>query len=341
MNRRPGIALIIALVMLLLVEAMAAGMLALALHARLVAASQLRTASANAAAHLAAEAVLVNWQGAGFDTLAPGGVLSPPSGRGSAGDASWSSTVERITASSFLLRSDARVGGGNAFSLASAMAVARTLDRPKVLQQFNAAIISAGPLVIAGQSRILSAPTLLPPAWSDSLCPPIPHLADPAALLSAAPPVVSETVELSGAVVVDTTPALGANALGNLDWSDVAQIADTTIRDVLILAADSSYRFTYADGDLTMSGAGDGILMVDGVLTIAAGSTFTGLIVARDGLSVGPDSHIHGAVASHGGYALFDAAAVTYSRCALARITLLTAATGRPAFGRRRFVPVF
>lgn len=341
MSSRPGIALPLALVMLLLVEAMAAGMLALALHARLVAASQLRSASADAAAHFAAETVIANWQGAGFDTLAHGSVFAPPSGRGSAGDAVWSSTVERMAASSFLLRSEARVGGGDAVSVAHALAVTRTLDRDAVFRQFHAAISSAGPLVLAGQSRIVSGPGALPPAWSDSLCPALPSVPDPVALISAVPPVVSQTVELTGPVVLDTTLAFASNALGNLSWSDVAQIADTTVSDILSLAADSSYRLTFARGDLTLSGTGEGILMVSGVLTILPGSAFTGLIVARDGLSVGPDARIYGAAASHGGYALFDGAEVTYSACAFTRITLLTPAADRPAFGRRRFIPVF
>lgn len=340
MSRRPGVALLIALVMLLLVEAMAAGMLALAMHTRLIAASRLRSAQAAAEAHFAVETVLATWPRAGFDTLVQGGVHSPPEGRGSAGDASWSSTVERLAASSFIVRAEARAGGGAAYSVARALAVARTLDREAVLQQFKAAIISAGPLVLAGQSRISVGPGL-PPAWSDSLCLSVPYITDSAAVLLGAPPVVSETVDLTGPVVLDTTIAFASNALGNFDWSDVAQIADTTVSDVLILPADSSYRLAFADGDLTMSGAGQGILMVSGVLTIQPGSTFTGLIVARHGLSVGPDASVHGAVASLGGYALFDAASVTYSGCAVARMIMLTPATDRPTFGRRRFIPMF
>jgi hypothetical protein len=341
MSRRPGIALLIALVMLLLVEGMAAGMLALAMHARLIAASQLRTANADAAAHLAAQTVLARWPDAGFDTLAQGAVLAPPTGRGTAGDVAWASTVERLAASSFLLRSEARVGGGTALSVGRAVAVARTLDRDAVLRQFNAAVTSAGLLVLAGQSRIQSEPATLPPAWSDSLCLSIPYRPAAAALLSGAPPVVSETVELAGSVVLDTTLAFAAQALGNLSWSEVPQIADTTVGEAVVLAADTSYRLTFADGDLTLSGAGQGILMVNGVLTILAGSTFTGLIVARDGLSVGPDARIFGAIASQGGYALFADATVAYSDCALARITLLTPAADRAAVGRRRFIPVF
>jgi hypothetical protein len=340
MSRRSGIALVIALVMLLLVEAMAAGMLALTMQARLVATSQLRTASADAAAHFGAETVLAAWAGAGFDTLGQGAVVEPLSGRGSAGDASWSSSVERISPSSFLVRTEARAGGGTAFSLAHAFAVARTLDRNAVLRQFNAAITSAGPLVLGGQSQIQSGPAL-PPAWSDSLCLSTPVLPDPVEVLAATPPIVSETVDLAGLVVFDTTLALTANALGNLSWSDVVQIADTIVNDVFVLAPDSSYRLVFADGDLTVSGVGEGILMVRGVLTILAGSAFTGLIVARDGLSIGPASHIYGAVASHGGFALVESTSLAYSRCALGRIFLLTPAANRPALSRRAFLPAF
>lgn len=128
MIKRSGIALVMTIVVLLLIELMAAGMLALATQSRLAADARLRTARAETAAQGTVQIVLAEWATAGFDSLPIGSNARPDFAAGTAGDASWSASVERLGAAQWLVRSRARVGAGRAFSAGSGIAIARTLD---------------------------------------------------------------------------------------------------------------------------------------------------------------------------------------------------------------------
>jgi hypothetical protein len=126
--RRPGIALVITIIILLLIEVMSAGMLAMATQSRLLVDSQMRTARADASAMAAAQTVLANWESAGFDTLETGVRVSVPAGSGSRADALWSAWVQRLGPAMWMIRTKSRVGDGHAYSLGRAVAIARTLD---------------------------------------------------------------------------------------------------------------------------------------------------------------------------------------------------------------------
>lgn len=128
MKSREGIAVVLAIIVLVLVELMSAGMLALASHARLAADSQLRTARADAAALGSIRATLERWPAGGFDTIPTGITVPAPFAGGSEADVSWSATVERLGPSTWLVRSRSRTGGGTAYSLGRRAALARTLD---------------------------------------------------------------------------------------------------------------------------------------------------------------------------------------------------------------------
>lgn len=128
MKRREGIAVVLAILVLVLVELMSAGMLALASHARLAADSRLRTARADAAALGSIRATIERWPAGGFDTIPTGTTVPAAFAAGSEADASWSATVERLGPATWLVRSRARVGGGAVYSLGRRAALARTLD---------------------------------------------------------------------------------------------------------------------------------------------------------------------------------------------------------------------
>lgn len=128
MRSRGGIAVVLAILVLVLVELMSAGMLALASHARLAADSRLRTARADAAALGSIRATIERWPAGGFDTVPAGTTIAAPFAGGSEADASWSATVERLGPATWLVRSRARAGGGTVHSLARRAAIARTLD---------------------------------------------------------------------------------------------------------------------------------------------------------------------------------------------------------------------
>lgn len=126
--RRPGIALVMTIVVLLLIEVMSAGMLAMATQSRLLVDSHLRTARADAAALTAAQTVLEEWESAGFDTIEAGVQVSVAHASGSRADAVWSAWVQRLGPAMWLIRTRSRVGDGHAYSLGRATAIARTLD---------------------------------------------------------------------------------------------------------------------------------------------------------------------------------------------------------------------
>jgi hypothetical protein len=125
---RPGIALVMTIMVLLIIEVMAAGMLAMATQSRLVVDSHMRTSRADALAMTAAQTVLENWESEGFDSLEVGAQASVRRASGSRADAMWSATVQRLGQAMWLIRARARVGGGHAYSLGHTIAIARTLD---------------------------------------------------------------------------------------------------------------------------------------------------------------------------------------------------------------------
>lgn len=334
---RAGMALVVTLAVLLVVEAMAAGMLALAIQSRLVADSELRRARADAEVTYAAASFLADWPAARFDTLPAGTTTALPAGAGAG-----SGTIERLARSTFLLRVRARTGADRVFALGSVLAIARMLDRERVAEELNAAVTAAGQLVVAGSARLSGGLMELPPEWNDSLCPALPPLPAAPAIRTSVPPVISETAELSGNVVVDTMLAPDSLALGYLSWRDVAQIADTVVAGSAELAIpDSSYPLIFAAGNLAVTGEGQGILAVAGVLTLAAGARFDGVIVARDGISIEPDARLFGAAAARSGDVLIESATVSHSPCALVRALLFSLASRKPVLGQRRFLPAF
>jgi hypothetical protein len=344
------------LVMLLLIEGMVAGMLALANHTRATAAAQLRNARADAAARAAVQRVLKQWESSTLDTLRVGALSTPPVGAGAEADASWSTTVERLP-TQFLIHAEARVGSAGTFSRSRVVAVARTLDRAAVLAELDAALKSEGQIVIAGAATMTA---------QDTSCTAAPPTG--AALVTAVPPIMAQSVVVTGAIVVDSTlPWRDSLALGNAMWSDIAAIADRTesgaITPAPIVTAGTCnaaasanwgdpmlpaspcagyFPLIYAAGDLTMiGGRGQGLLVVAGVLTMTGNAQFAGAIVARDGLSVGPAARLRGAALSRAGYALVDDAEMVFSPCMLAKVVTQTPAAHRLMPQWRRFLPVF
>lgn len=366
MRPRAGVALLMALVVLLFVEVMTAGMLALGTQARAVTASHIRTARADVAARNGVQSIIATWEPRRFDTLAAGSFIAVESR--SEADMSWSVTLERVQLGAYVLRGRAHVGGPLAFSTGRAVAVVRSLDRSAVLRDFNAPLTSVGTTVIAGTTRLIADLTSLPPAWSDSQCPPLEPLPAPNAVLAATAPMIGEGVELAGTVALDSLLAIpDSNALGGVKWSELEEIADRVESGSLTprpavdgercdLAAAGNwgdplkaepacadyFPLIYAPGDLRMEGGvGQGILAVAGSLTFSGDATFVGVAIAMHGLIVEPNARFYGALRSDGDVALIDSADLVYSRCAIARALTLTAAVRRAILQPRTFIPAF
>ncbi|HEX6559195.1 MAG TPA: hypothetical protein VF021_07015 [Longimicrobiales bacterium] len=366
MRNRAGIALVLALTVLLVVEALTACMLTLATQARLVGASDIRSARADAAAQLAVGRVLNAATQDRYDTL-PAGVIVPLITDAEA-DASWSATIERLQSGLFVIRANAQVGGGSAFSQARAVAIAHVLDRTAVLRESNSAVIGSGLTIMAGAAQITADPAGLPPTWPASICPAVPPLPMPDAMTTASPPTISATAAVTGSILVDTMLAIPDSlALGGLSWSELASVADRAESGIISPAAvhdatscDQAAAGNWGDpfqpgspcadyfplivsrGDLQVQGgAGQGILAVAGTLTLSAGASFVGVIIARDGVSIEPGAAVHGSVRSRGPAALIDDATIAYSRCAIARALAQTPAGRRLMLKPRTFIPAF
>lgn len=353
MKSRPGVALLLAIVVLLFIEAMAAGLLALSMQARLVAESDMRSTRARAAAELAVKSILRDWEGGRFDTLSVG--RPQTSIDRTAGDVSWLGTVERL-GGNFVVRGSALVGGSEAFSTSKAMAVVRMIDRRRVLADFNAALVSEGMTVVAGESTLS--------AQGDSCA--ADSLPAPFALATRYLPVIAAGVRIQGTTSVDSSLAADDSmALGGVRWSELAGIADRVemgtvepkpayFEDVCNVEAAANwgdpegstpcalyFPLIYAPGDLNFSGGvGQGILAVAGTLTLSAGSFFVGIIVARDGVVFEPGSKVAGSVRSQD-VTLVDTSEVQHSRCTIAGTLDGALAPRRPVLQRRIFIPAF
>lgn len=127
MKVRGGMAIVVAILVLLLIEAMTAGMIALATHARMISASQIRTARAQAAARRAIAGAFSRWSSGGIDSMAVGQTSWPVFAQGSVRDEAWALSVERLDLKNYLVSAKARVGGSRQFSDASATAVLWTV----------------------------------------------------------------------------------------------------------------------------------------------------------------------------------------------------------------------
>lgn len=128
MKPRPGIALVTVIVVLVLIEVMSAGMLAMATHSRMVVDARMRTARADAAALDAVQQVLESWEGGGFDTVAIGRIMRVATASPASMHVISSASVERLSPAMWLVRSESRVGDGQAYSLGASVAITRTLD---------------------------------------------------------------------------------------------------------------------------------------------------------------------------------------------------------------------
>ena len=116
-------------------------------------------------------------------------------------------------------------------------------------------------------------------------------------------------ITLSPAPVVDAENACDPNADANL--GDPLRVLG------LESPCGSYFPVIHATGDLTLSGgAGQGMLVVDGNLTLIAGARFTGVLLVRGAARLEANSRLTGIVVADR-LSLTDASAITYSACAV------------------------
>jgi len=319
-----GFALAVALLALVLISALLAGVFFAALQEVRLGRGALAAQRALAASEAGLADALAGWEPARMDGLAPwqsasfGGSLS-------AGTASFSGTVTRLNATLFLVRATGASGEARHVVGHIVRLVPPPLD-------FRAAL-SAARRVGVGASSLLNGDDSIPAGWSCPASLPAPGLriVDPGLVADADCPIGAC---VRGAPALAGDPSLG-QALEQLDvllaWARASASSARTYAPgasppALLgpvgtaLACDSSSQANWgeptdpplvagcasffpvvlAEGDLRISGGrGQGVLWVQGNLDVEGGFEFRGVVLVRGTLTVrGLGGRFLGAVAA-------------------------------------------
>lgn len=258
--------------------------------------------------------------------------------------------VWKLARNSFLLTSTGTAGDG-ASRATRRLALLVTLRIP-VLALDAAAIARQSALV--SDSSLIAGVDTVPPGWD---CPPAGSkrpaiVAPPVATvdtgactdrpcLSGAPPFRTDTLagsadtyERFGALdrdtvaaaalqladdVVLTSPSPALDAAGECDASRLDNLGDP----LRSLGAESPcadhFVVLHAPGNMRIEGGeGQGMLLVDGNLTLTRGARFSGVVVVRGVLEVTERSELHGSALAYG-VSVHDGSRIRYSSCVVER----------------------
>ena len=316
---RPGFAVATAVFALVVVGALAMGTLVAATTELRGGAGAVHEARATMAADWGLEQSIASWTREWNGRLARGysrqWTMSTPEG------AQISATVVRLADELYLITADARAGPARRH-------VARVVRLEMEDRPLPAALIVTRALSVSGSGTVDGADHR-PAHWD---CPP-------------------PLLPVPSLGVVDTASLL---RFGQLDWVTLAAMANSRVSLRVTGAAprftaeecDTSdpfnwgephkrnggpcvgyYPVVYAPGDLVVDGGrGEGLLIVDGNLTVQGGFEFFGVVLVRGALYGGPGgTHITGAVsvaAQPDSTPAFDGIAIEFSRCAVRRSLL-------------------
>lgn len=347
---RPGVALVMAVVAMAVLGALVAGVFFTALREQRDGRDSVRRVQALAAAEYGLTVALSpdSWRSS-WNVTARHGPLREIS---YAPEPGTSDTVRiwKLARNSFLLTSIA-VAGPEISKATRRIALLVTLRVP--LLAARSAVIAMNGAAVGDSSRISGTDTV-PPAWS---CPPADDerpavIVPPASSVDAAGCTVSHCILGAPTVAIDSAAA-GADMyqrFGPIDRDSIAsaalQLADDVVLSAPAPALDGAgecdtarldnlgdplrllgpespcadhFPVLHAPGNMRIQGgAGQGILLVDGDLTLASGAHFSGVVAVRGVLEITEHSELHGvALASrvvvHGG------SRARYSSCAVER----------------------
>jgi hypothetical protein len=304
-SARPGAALVLALLLLVVLDCIVLGTLHLALQEHRIGSNRADALRLRIVAENAIREGLGFWSGA-VDSMASG---SP--GRMLLQTGAAAARVERLGEHLFLIAAEARepaprVGRAAARLLVHPPALPRDIDAAPAPLSANGRVHVLASGIVTAQA----APECTPPARAAS------------SILTRSP---FDVVADAGALL-DGAPGL----------SGPRQIL--TVLDRLI-ALSRHHRVLSVSTDTVLSSDATGVLVIDGSLTIAAGVHIRGLIVARGSISIEPGSAVTGAV--HAGSDAVVAGTVQWSPCAVADAVSAARLTLPRAAGRRAWVPAF
>lgn len=377
---RCGSALVTTLIGLLLLELAIAGMLYVCMQERLVASVFTERLAVRLAARSAVDAVLANWPADSLRLLRPGEVYSPVEASDTlAGGESFDAEIERLHGGWFLVRGAGRPARRDVVG-ARAGAVVSMFETATIWRDFAAPLSAGGDVTIRAGTVIDGLHVAaLPPSWDPGDCPAT-ILADADSLLVAGvrPAIIvapEPNVDVHATSILEGWPAIARDSMiglagafdyaGPLDLARVVSFADRietgSVSPAPVVAGDACvtsaagnwgdpggtgpcadfFPLIYAPGDLEITGgAGQGVMIVDGHLSIGPGAHFTGAISARGGVTV-EHASVLGAVRA-GSATSIMAADLRYSICALGRAFASTSVFRRPIrHGERWWVPMF
>jgi hypothetical protein len=373
---RSGVVLPIVLMALLIVEILAAGTLALAHMQHSLVRERINALRAQVAAHSGAAELSGHWTDSLYQTVPPG-TRSIRFSHALDAHARFTTTLERLTPTLFLVHGNGFAGPVAADEAhASAGYLVAVPDISALAAQFGAAFTSIGGVQLSGNAVVSSdQATLAPFGWTVSECASWLQLpmAMPALLVADASTVsATSTATLTGQPAVleqSSLPQMRVDQLGQLDFAALRVLADRVESGSLQLDAlavtgtclvgapanwgaplDQShpcanyFPLIFAPTDLTIaSGAGQGVLIVDGDLTLAAGAQFFGVVLVKGRIVANAGALIEGAAqAGSASPSLLLGATVLRNNCAISRSLSLTPALNRAVPRRpRSWVPLY
>lgn len=369
-----GFGLLLALLVLLALGTLGTGLLFVSTQEGRVAAALLHTARARAGAESAARAALAGWRTSAYRALEPGGPRAAPGAAGTlAPDVAYHARVERLAAGLFLIRGEASTGPGpGPGARASVGLLVRGLLPAEFTPDLPAALSAAGPIEVLPGGIVDGTGAAGPPeGWNPDLCPPdsalgLPPGPRPGVLLPEDTPAPAGAVQGVPPVARDPglADATALAGLGPLGLADLAALADRTEAGAVAAAprtaagecdtgapgnwgdpADPAapcggyFPLIFAPADLALSGAGQGVLVVQGDLALAPGAAFHGAVLVTGRITVAAGAVVTGAVRA--GRASV-AGAVRFDACALGRALASAPGLDRPLRpAGRSWVPIF
>lgn len=352
-------ALVVALVTLVVLALAAAGAVLAAAQAFSAAAERTDAVRARALAGSAARvAAVAAWPA--VRRLPPSAALAGPDLAGGP-DAAGHAAIRRLAPGWIAVEGDGRARRAHAH----AGLLLHLLEIRELLAPFPAAVTGAavdlGATATVDGADPAAAPVGWPAAWCDGAVDTVAavfgagarpgvQVPAPGALAAAA------AATLAGAppVEVSAPPAAGAAGLGPLDWARIAAVADRTEAGTVRLAptagaggcdrsaagnwgdpadpagACGDYApLIFAPGDLRVAGgAGQGVLVVAGSLTLDSGTAFVGPILVAGNVVAASGVTLDGALRA-GGAVAWDGTA-RYRACALVRALAQAPGLARP-----------
>jgi hypothetical protein len=321
-TRRPGFALVVSLLLVVVLAALGAAMLALGARETEIAAAMARRSEARIAAESAARLVLATWSTRRYSALPVGdsaaaALATDPAATPDGAPTDVSAGVFRLAANLFLVAGEARIGAQGAPAIARAGMVVRTFDAEALAGAFPAAA-SAEDAIVVHDGEIFG------PIMDHAPGVPVPDL-------------------FGDSPVTDLASITVAGGTGSpRPWYGPDGCQDHPFNWGATSPASACYErlpFVRVTGDLEIAaGEGRGLLLVHGDLHLQ-GLEFHGLIIAHGRLTIDAGTLIQGAVHArtielHGGAITYEAGALSHALSAGG-----LDAPMRP--GTRHWIPLF